>query len=257
LALPAAPAEDAATAAAPAGEGAAQAQGAGQAGEGAAPAETGKWRFFAALYGVAAGMSGDVGVGQFTADVDVGFDDILDNLEFGAMGRARAGYDRWSVSADVIYMELSASRRQFDAEAEQWLVQPVLEYSVCEWLMPYAGARYNNLSADVSGTGPLGVFRSISETDDWWDPVVGTRLSVPIWNALSFAVNADVGGFGAASDLTWQVEPLLNWKVTSALSLGAGYRWLYMDYEQGTGRDRFQYDVLTQGFELGMAFWFD
>lgn len=41
-------------------------------------------------------MSGDVTVKGVSADLDVGFDTIMDNLEFGAMGKVRVGYERWA-----------------------------------------------------------------------------------------------------------------------------------------------------------------
>jgi hypothetical protein len=72
-----------------------------------------KWTFDVSLYGLAAGMSGDVAARGIRADLDLGFDDILDNLDFGAMGKVRVGYDRWSFNAEVIYMSLSASRAKF------------------------------------------------------------------------------------------------------------------------------------------------
>ena len=57
--------------------------------------ETNKWTFDVTLYGLAASMSGDVAVKCIAANnVDIGFDKIWDNLNFGAMGTVRVGYDR-------------------------------------------------------------------------------------------------------------------------------------------------------------------
>ena len=55
-------------------------------------------------------MSGDVTVRGVPADLNVGFDAIADNLEFGAMGKIRLGYDRWAITTDVVYMGLGASK---------------------------------------------------------------------------------------------------------------------------------------------------
>src|ERR1017187_8715409 len=81
--------------------------------------ETNHWSFDVSLYGVAAGMSGDVTVKGIPANVDVGFDKVLDNLKFGAMGTARVGYDRWSLSTDVIYMDLGASKGPVSVDVQQ------------------------------------------------------------------------------------------------------------------------------------------
>jgi hypothetical protein len=216
-------------------------------------AQTNLWTFDASLYGVAAGMSGDVTIKGITADVDVGFDKVLENLKFGAMGTVRVGYDRWSVSADVIYMDLGASKGTVSADVQQWLVQPMLGYKICRYFEVTAGTRYNNLSAKIEGTGPLGNFRASSGTVEWWDPVFGGRASLPLFKTLSFEVMGDVGGFDVGSKLTWQAQPLLNWRFTNWGSVQAGYRWLSTDYSQGSGANQFRYNILTQGPQLGFA----
>ena len=216
--------------------------------------ETNKWRFDVSLYGVAAGMSGDVTVNGIPADVNVGFDKVLEHLKFGAMGTARVGYDRFSLSTDVIYMDLGASKGPVSANMQQWLVQPMLGYQLCPYFELTAGTRYNNLSATIQGTGPLGVrFRSASGTVEWWDPVIGGRVSVPLFKTLSFDVMGDVGGFDVGSDLTWQALPVLNWHFSKWGSIQVGYRWLFSDYSQGSGNSQFRYNILTQGPQVGFT----
>jgi len=58
------------------------------------------------MYLVGAGIDGKAGVGNVTADVDVNFGDILDNLEFGFMAAWRAERGRWAVIADYNYLKL-------------------------------------------------------------------------------------------------------------------------------------------------------
>lgn len=125
---------------------------------------TGKWTFDASLYGLAAGMSGDVTVHGIDVDLDVGFDDIWDNLEFGAMGKFRVGYDRWAFNAEVIYMALAASRRGVDAELDQWIVEPTVSYRVCRGFEPLVGARYNNIDGTITGPGILPAPRILTGT---------------------------------------------------------------------------------------------
>jgi len=211
------------------------------------------WSFDVSLYGVAAGMSGDMTVKGIPADVDVGFDKILENLKFGAMGTVRVGYDRWSLSTDLIYMDLEASKGTASASAQQWLVQPMLGYRLCSYFELTAGTRYNNLDASLEAIGPLGYSRSVSDAVEWWDPVIGGRVRVPLFKKLSLEVMGDVGGFDVGSDLTWQAQPLLNWRFTQWGSLQAGYRWLYSDYSQGSGAGQFRYSILTQGPQLGFT----
>jgi hypothetical protein len=211
------------------------------------------WSFDVSLYGMAAGMSGDVTVKGVTADLDVPFGTVLDNLEFGAFGRVRASYGRWAVATDVIYAGLGASKGPFSGDVDQWLVSPTLEYEVCQYLDVFAGARYNNISAELRG--PFG--RVSSGTVDWLEPVIGGRVKVPLYKSLSFQVMGDIGGLGVeGTGLSWQVEPVLNWQITQRCSLQAGYRWIQSDYEKGSGANRFSYDVLMQGPQVGFTMHF-
>lgn len=209
--------------------------------------------FDASVYGLLSGMTGDVAVGAVQSDVDVGFDKIWDNLDFGAMGKVRVGYQRWSLSTEVIYMKLGASKGAADVDLEQWLVEPTLGYTVCTGFELLAGVRYNNLSGEIRGTGPLGVTRAAVSTQEWWDPIVGANLRLPLGEKWSVNVRGDIGGFGVGSDLTWQAFPYLSWQFTDWGSLQAGYRWVSTDYETGSGLQRFRYDVLTSGPQVGVT----
>jgi len=214
--------------------------------------ETNQWTIDMSLFGLAAGMSGNVAVKGVPADVDVGFDKVWENLKFGAMGSARVGYGPWGLSTEVIYMDLESSKGPFAATAQQWLVQPALEYRVCPNFVAYAGTRYNNIALELNG--PLGV--NPSGTHEWWDPIIGAQACLPIWKTISLHVKGDIGGFGAGSDLTWQAYPYLNWQISKLASVQAGYRLLYTDYETGSGLNRFKYDMLTSGPQVGFTLHF-
>ncbi len=231
--------------------------------------EASEWSFDVSLYGLAVGMSGDIGIGPINADVDAGFDTIWDNLEFGAMGTVRVGYNRWALSTDVIYMGLGASRNGVTVDFDQWMVEPTLSYRVCKYFEPLAGVRYNNLSGELRGPnlqrrGP-GILPGPglldgpgvrSGTQDWWDPIVGANFHLPFARNFSFNVRGDIGGFGVGSDFTWQAFPCVSWQFAKWGSLQAGYRWVYIDYETGSGASRFKYDILNQGPQFGVTFHF-
>jgi hypothetical protein len=216
-------------------------------------AETNKWTFDASLYGLAAGMSGEVGVGPANADVKFGFDRVRDNLEFAMMGKVRLGYDRWALTTDVIYMGLGTSRNGVSVDMDQWMVEPTLSYRLSKYFEPLAGVRYNNLSGEIRGPGILPSPRIPTGTQDWWDPILGANASLPLGKGFSLNLRGDIGGFGVGSDLTWQVFPYLGWQFAKWGSLQLGYRWLYMDYETGSGASRFQYDMLNQGPQIGLT----
>jgi len=210
------------------------------------------WNADVSVYVLAAGMSGNTTFHGIPADVDVPFSKIWDNLEATGMGRAAVGYRRWAISTDVIYMQLGATKNNVNVSFDQWVVQPVVEYKVTNWLSPYAGARYIRLNGSVQG--PLG--RNPSGTQEWWDPVIGADLRLPASSKFGLKLRADIGGFGAGSTLSGQIEPLLDWRVKKRVFIQAGYRWFYSDYTTGSGLNQFRYDVWTQGPEFGATFHF-
>lgn len=210
------------------------------------------WRFDASLNLFLAGMSGDVTAKGVPTHVDASFDQIFNHLEAGAAGRFTLGYQKWFLSTEFSYLKLSAPTPIADAELDQWLVEPSIGYDVCQYASFFAGGRYNNIAGNVTFSGPTG--RIATGTQDWWDPIVGANLSLPLRNhKLSFDGHFDVGGFGAGSDITWQAYPYLNWRFAKWGSVQVGYRWLATDYESGSGPNKFRYDVVLQGPQIGLT----
>lgn len=97
-------------------------------------------------------------------------------------------------------------------------------------------------------TGVLGL-NERSESKDWVDALGGMRITVPFNDQLGFSVFGTIGG---GSNLTWDIFPLLYWNATDWLSIKAGYRAMYYDYEE----DNYVYDVTTKGFVGGLSFIF-
>jgi hypothetical protein len=212
--------------------------------------ENNHWRLDTSLNLFLAGMSGNVTAKGQPGDVDVAFKDIAQNLEFAAAGRLTARNDRWVLSTEFSYMGLGASKNDVSVDMDQWLVEPSLGYQFCKEFQAFAGVRYNNINGDI--TGPLE--NVPTGTQDWWDPIVGAQVSLPLMkDKLTLDGRFDIGGFGAGSDLTWQAFPYLNWRLSEKASLQLGYRWLATDYETGSGADEFRYDVTVQGPQVGLT----
>ena len=217
--------------------------------------QTNHWRFDASMNLFLAGLSGDVTARGIPAELDLSFGDIVENLEFGAAGRFTVGYDRWSLSTEVSYLGLGTSTRAASIDVDQWLVEPSVGYRFCEWFEGFAGARYNRIDGDVRFKGPLG--KVATGTQDWWDPIVGANLSLPlVGRKLTFEGHFDIGGFGVGSDLTWQAYPYLNWRFSKRSSAQLGYRWVATDYETGSGTSKFRYDVIVEGPQVGLTLHF-
>jgi hypothetical protein len=224
------------------------------------------WQHAAVLYGIGASIDGKAGIGSVTADVDVGFDDILDNLEFGAMAGYRGERGRWAVVADLIFMSLEQKKSglgplggtRATVEADQLIVELDGSYAVTERLDAYGGLRYWQLDNDleVVGGGPLGQTLDADDTEDWVDPLVGLRYVMPINESWELIARGDIGGFGVGSDFTWHVTAFANWRVSEHGSVLLGFRYLDVDYDDGSGAGLFRWDVTEGGPMAGFAWRF-
>jgi hypothetical protein len=90
-------------------------------------------------------------------------------------------------------------------------------------------------------------------TKDWYDPIVGGRL---LWNLSDhwmLGFRADVGGFTAASDFETNLEASLTYRINDRFFLNAAYRGYYDDYETGSGKDKFKYNIWAYGPWVGFG----
>jgi opacity protein-like surface antigen len=221
-----------------------------------------EWKHEFAPYVWGSGMDGTVGVGPLTADAQMSFSDILDDLEFGFMGTYRASRDRYSITADAIYMGLGATEKgpgsilKADIDLDQIGLEADFGYALNERFTLFGGLRYVSLDADLRVTGPLGNDLSASEGQDWVDPVVGAIYTWPFADQWALNLRGDIGGFGVGSDFAWQGIATLRWQFSPRTALGVAYRYLDMDYEDGKGSNYFKYDVATSGPAMGVVFTF-
>ena len=220
------------------------------------------WKVTVAPYFLGAAMNGSTTVKGQQLDVDVSFGDILENLQFGAMGLVVARKGNWGFGGDAIWMSLGAngtSPGPGDVTGSADVNQGAFSFYGLRRLAPVAdlmfGARVNTLQANLRFNGPN--LTSVEGSKTWVDPIVGLQLHTPEngrrWHAQ---VYTEIGGFGAGSDLTWQVFPTFGVNLARWVSIDFGYRWLDIDYETGDNATLFKWDVLTQGPVLGFVFKF-
>jgi opacity protein-like surface antigen len=229
-----------------------------------------KWQFEITPYLWAAGLKATSGVRGVTADVDLSFNDIVNNLDLygAALFEARTG--PWTFGVDTLYLRLkneTASYRSgpvgaigvntsLDMKMTEQLYQPFLGYRLTDGSIKVdaiGGARYTNLNLDLSlsasTTGPLlgSGERSINATKSWWDPIVGVRINAPLTERWSVIGYADTG---VGSNTTYQGIAGVKWQISDIVSTSLGYRYLRQNYEDGNFRWN---DAVTQGALLGVG----
>ncbi|WP_008193238.1 hypothetical protein [Roseibium alexandrii] len=224
------------------------------------------WEFIIAPYLVGANITGTSQVGRLPAtNIDVGTSDILSNLRFGFMGRAEAVYQqRFGAMVDVAYMNLANSTDallpggRIRVGGDQLIVEGMLLYRAYSTQQSYfdliAGARYWDINLDFNRTGTVAGNFYISRGADWIDPVIGVRGFHKLNEKWSVSGRGDIGGFGAASDFTWNVQAGVGYHFNEVWSTHLQYKALGVDYSNGkSGIDSFAYDTVTHGPLLGVV----
>ncbi len=220
------------------------------------------WEFMFSPYGWAAGLDGTVGVGSVTADVDLSFSDIVDDLEIGAMGQFEARKGRWAFLFDGLWLKLESGADTRGplyggaaVDVEELRLSGLLSYRILEGgttLDLLAGASYFSIETDLELLPGNRAGRTIGTSADWVDPVVGFHLRHKLSEKWFTMLRGEIGGFGAGSDLTWQAMGGVGYRTSGSSSIFLGYRHLAIDYS----KDNFVFDTETSGFIVGMNFSF-
>jgi hypothetical protein len=116
-----------------------------------------------------------------------------------------------------------------------------------------AGARYTTsrtrLGADTAG----GVVYDTDFQDlDWVDALAGVKFRAPLGSKLSILGRADVAGLG--SKLTLNLEVDLALLAADHWTIGAGWRYMDIDYDEGEGIERRQLDLAYSGPRAWFAY---
>jgi hypothetical protein len=229
-------------------------------------APDGQWHFLAQPYAMFPNMKGETGIADLPAvPVDEDPQDIFDHLQMGAMLYLEARNDQWTFSSDLLYMDLGADIGGGDPPT---LVNGEVDVSQVGWelaamrrLTPWfelgLGLTYNQVDVDTDLTFNLPIVgptdRSGGLEENWIDPTIVMRGTWPLNDKWFVQARANVGGFGVGSDLMWQVMADVGYRPSEKWSLSFGYRVIDIDYENGSGPDRFVYDMQTFGPQLKLG----
>jgi hypothetical protein len=232
------------------------------------------WTFgVAPLYLWLPAQDGTVTVRGQSAAVDLSVGDsldlVFDSFKFAATGRVEARKGKALLTLDLLYTNLEENTQTaigvgVTTQTEQLILEFGGGYHLLDWSV--AGAGLPRVSVDVLGGGRFVYLDSgvtienlidADKSQDWLDPFIGARLKVDLIDGPSVSVRGDIGGFGVGSQFTWNMAAILAYQVSPRTSLAAGYRILDIDYSEGMGADKFQYDVQMRGPVLGftLRFW--
>jgi len=216
------------------------------------------WEFEATPYLWGAGINGDVGIGELSAQgVEASFSDIVNVLDIAFMGTFEGRRDRWGFVVDSIYFDLSNAAPtpatgfgEANVDMTQKFYALAGTYRLTQGKVPVdlvVGVRYVDLAMDIELTSGTAQGRQRSDSVTWWDGLAGARVQWAFARQWTLVGYGEVGGGG--TKLSWQVLAGVNWHFSKHLSGKFGYRYHRLDYDQ----DQILYDVAFAGPYAGLG----
>ncbi len=239
------------------------------------------WSFSFAPYLWLVGLNGTIGAKGQTADVDMSFGDIWENLDFAFQGHAEILYkNKYGFFVDGTFVKISTKDVKGPLN-----IKTTVKLNFWEFVGVYrlyeqhsgftnskgqskpsfnadllGGGRYTNVDNKINfgGNGPIGASNQVSADQGWFDFLVGARIKWQATNRLFFNARTDIGGFGLgfSSDIAWNLVGLVGVDITDWMQVMVGYKVFYDDYSDGSGDNRFVYDAWTTGPITGLNFVF-
>jgi hypothetical protein len=246
----------------------------------AAEATPGKgWTFHFTPYVWATAFKGHATIHGLKSDVDASFDDVLKDLNGGLLAQFEADNGPWGLVAQGNYLNASSDGGvgPIDAKVDgnAFIGELFATYRLAHWALgttaseSYApvniepglsldalgGVIYTYANADLKlkGTGPLGLERHFNGDQQWATPIIGGRALVGFDEHWFLAFLGDYGTLGS-DNWTWNLQGLVGYAFNRNISVVAGYRGLYQNYEDGNGNDKFRYDITIHGPVVGVSF---
>lgn len=220
-----------------------------------------RWEFRTEAYAWLLGFDGKAGIADLPP---IHFQDdlheILEQLDFTFMALAELRRGRFGIFADFFYAELTRDGSAvFDLFSGSLTTQITIATAMAEYrlvdrgptsLDVMAGVRVWNVSGDLTvtvndGDPPPGI--TISDGRSWLDPMVGVKGRLQSGSPWYLTGWAMIGGFGAGSDLDWDLFGGVGYELTDRFSLVAGYRGIGVDYDD----DDLLFDMTIHGPLIG------
>jgi len=205
-----------------------------------------EWQYSAAVYLWAADIGGRTTTGS---SVEVGFSDIVDNLDGGFMGAFEARKGKWSLFTDAIYLDVAASKDVPIGPGP--LVTGNVSLDLTGKVFHLAGG-YNLLTEGQSRLDFIAGVRNLdldtdlvlnigvpgpsqpppiiaSAADDAMDFIVGLKGNIALSDRWFLPYYVDIGS--GDSDSTWQATVGVGFRASGWVDLALVYRHLEWSFD--------------------------
>jgi len=230
----------------------------------------GDWEFtLSPLFMWGMGLSGDATIGDATAPLDLGFDDIWDNLGAVFTLHFEARKNKWTIFTEVQYVklepEVTISMGPVAAVADIDFKNTMIElgggYAFREtrntrWEV-IGGVRYTDQDVDVDATltfpPPVNEQNiTMDGGDNWSHAFVGTRFFGKMSNEWTFIARTDVG-YGGSDNKAFNAVAMFDYRFNNWGSAFFGYRYLNYDYDNDKTTDTYAFDAYQAGPLAGLT----
>jgi hypothetical protein len=211
------------------------------------------------------GTHGTTGVNGHDVNFRASAGDILSHFRFGLMGTLGVQRGRFVGIGDLIWVRLAAYNSRTlpfpglpelssTVKAQQFILTPEFGYRFLDHekikIDALMGLRYWHLGSSLQFTPSLGL--NVSPSANWVDPLMGTRIVFPLSPKAEVTILGDAGGWGAGSQLDYQIVGALRYNLKPKWTLGVGYRYLFVNYHPGN----FLYESALTGPMIGVTYHF-
>jgi opacity protein-like surface antigen len=220
-----------------------------------------EWQISFAPYLWMVNLTGTQTIGQITVPIEIDFSDLVDRLKFAFATHFEASKGQWGGIVDFNYAAigdnqvvdipiLGTADYNFDIFYLDLLAFYRLPYDRHSFDVIF-GTRYRNLKMDLRFTSGLNPGFDVG----WWDPLVGIRYIGKLHpEKLDVILNGKVGGFDIGSQFTGEFSVGVKINLTPKISMPVLYRYLHIQYQEGSGADFFNYHANEQGLLIGLGF---
>lgn len=183
----------------------------------------------------------DIGGETIAGDVEVPFDEIIENLDMTFMGKLAAQRNKWVLAAEIVYLDVGDTEVLATAPVE------ISGHLAVDSFITTLGAGYRLIQSDAATVHgvfgaryldlDLGLTLSIanlppierSGSDDFWDAVIGLHGEYRFDDDWALTYYGDIGT--GDSDVTWRAAGAINYRFErTALVLGYSHlEWEFDD----------------------------
>ncbi len=227
---------------------------------------TNGWSGQVTVYGWLPSVSGAQEAPDGEPIVNLNTSDVLSALNFAFMGAGEVRKDKVGLLFDLIYADLGLDGNgrfpnrpnaiKTNVDTKLMLATGAVSYRVYDnnrsFVDAYAGVRAFNVDLSFSASNDRFDFNKDANLN-WVDGIVGVRGAYPLSERWSVSGFADVGGFNAASDLSWEVYGGANYAFNDSWAGTVGYRYMSILYQ---ATDRAKLDIDIQGPVFGVTYKF-